>query len=134
MEPRMSMITLGVNDLQESYDFYTKIVGFPSEKGIEGGRVAFFTLKNMLFSLYPRNLLAENALVANDGSGFSGMTLAYNVKSKEEVDEIIKTLRQAEVKITKEPQDTFWGGYDAYFQDPDGYLWEIAWNPFVSIE
>jgi catechol 2,3-dioxygenase-like lactoylglutathione lyase family enzyme len=134
MEPRISMITLGINDLQKSYDFYSTIVGFPSEKGIEGGQVAFFTLKNMLLSLYPRDLLARDALVANDGSGFSGMTLAYNVKTKEEVDEIINTLRQAEVKITKEPQDTFWGGYDAYFQDPDGYLWEVAWNPFVSIE
>jgi catechol 2,3-dioxygenase-like lactoylglutathione lyase family enzyme len=107
MEPRISIVTLGVNDLQKSFDFYSRIIGFPSEKGIEGGQVAFFTLKNLLFSLYPRGLLAEDALVANDGSGFSGMTLAYNVKTKEEVDEITKNLRQAEVKITKEPQDTF---------------------------
>jgi uncharacterized glyoxalase superfamily protein PhnB len=88
----------------------------------------------MLLSLYPRDLLAEDALVPSDGNGFSGMTLAYNVKTREEVDEIIKILHQAGVKITKEPQDTFWGGYDAYFQDPDGYLWEIAWNPFIWIE
>jgi catechol 2,3-dioxygenase-like lactoylglutathione lyase family enzyme len=134
MEPRISMVTLGVNDLQKSYDFYSKIVGFPSEKGIEGGQVAFFTLKHMLFSIYPRDLLAEDALVPSDGSGFSGITLAYNVKTRAEVDEIIEKLHQAGVKITKEPQDTFWGGYDAYFQDPDGYLWEIAWNPFVEID
>ncbi len=134
MEPRISMVTLGVNDLQKSYDFYSKIVGFPSEKGIEGGQVAFFTLKRMLFSIYPRDLLAEDALVPSDGSGFSGITLAYNVKTRAEVDEIIEKLHQAGVKITKEPQDTFWGGYDAYFQDPDGYLWEIAWNPFIWIE
>ncbi len=134
MEPRISMVTLGVNDLQKSFDFYSRIIGFPSEKGIEGGMVVFFSLNHMLFSLFPKDKLAEDALVPNDGSGFSGMTLAYNVKTKEEVDEIIKTLRQAEVKITKEPQDTFWGGYDAYFQDPDGYLWEVAWNPFGEIE
>lgn len=134
MEPRISMVTLGVNDLQKSFDFYSRIIGFPSEKGIEGGMVVFFSFNHMLFSLFPKDKLAEDALVPNDGSGFSGMTLAYNVKTKEEVDEIIKTLRQAEVKITKEPQDTFWGGYDAYFQDPDGYLWEVAWNPFGEIE
>lgn len=134
MEPRISMVTLGVNDLQKSFDFYSRIIGFPSEKGIEGGMVVFFSLNHMLFSLFPKDKLAEDALVPNDGRGFSGMTLAYNVKTKEEVDEIIKTLRQTEVKITKEPQDTFWGGYDAYFQDPDGYLWEVAWNPFVEIE
>ena len=134
MEPRISMVTLGVNDLQKSYDFYSKIIGFPSEKGIEGGKVAFFTLNHMLLSLYPRDKLAEDALVPSDGSGFSGMTLAYNVKTRQEVDEIIEKLHRAGVKITKEPQDTFWGGYDAYFQDPDGYLWEIAWNPFVWIE
>jgi catechol 2,3-dioxygenase-like lactoylglutathione lyase family enzyme len=134
MEPRITMVTLGVRDIEKSYDFYSRIVGFPSEKGIEGGRVVFFTLTHMLLSLYPRDLLAEDALVPSDGNGFSGMTLAYNVKTREEVDEIIKILHQAGVKITKEPQDTFWGGYDAYFQDPDGYLWEIAWNPFVEID
>ncbi len=134
MEPRISMVTLGVNNIQKSYDFYSKIIGFPSEKGIEGGRVVFFQLNHLLLSLFPRDQLADDALVLNDGSGFSGITIAYNVRSKQEVDEIIEKLHWAGVKITKEPQDTFWGGYDAYFKDPDGYLWEIAWNPFVEIE
>jgi uncharacterized protein len=134
MEARISMVTLGVNDIQKAYDFYSKIIGFPSEKGIEGGRVVFFTLNHMLLSLFPKDQLAEDALVPNDGSGFAGITLAYNVRTRQEVDEIIGKLHRAGVKITKEPQDTFWGGYDAYFQDPDGYLWEIAWNPFVWIE
>ena len=134
MEARISMVTLGVSDVQKSFDFYSKVVGFPSEKGIEGGVVAFFQLKNILFSLYPRDKLAEDALVANDGSGFSGVTLAYNVKSKQEVDDIIEKLHWAGVKVTKEPQDVFWGGYHAYFQDPDGNLWEVAWNPFFEIE
>jgi uncharacterized glyoxalase superfamily protein PhnB len=113
MEPRITMVTLGVNNIQQSYDFYSKIVGFPSEKGIEGGVVVFFNLNHIVFSLYSRDKLAEDALVPNDGSGFSGITLAYNVKTKQEVDAIIEKLHKARVKITKEPQDTFWGGYDA---------------------
>lgn len=133
MEPRLSIITLGVNDIQKSYDFYSKIIGFPSEKGIEGD-IVFFNLNHMILALYPRDKLAEDACVTNDGRGFSGITLAYNVRAKQEVDEIIAHLKNEGVKITKEPQDTFWGGYDAYFQDPDGYLWEIAWNPFTQIE
>jgi len=134
MEPRITMITLGVNDLHKSYDFYSKIVGFPSEKGIENEAVVFFNLNNILFSLYPRDKLAEDALVANDGRGFSGFTLAYNVKTKQEVDDLIEKLHWAGVKVTKEPQDVFWGGYHAYFQDPDRYLWEVAWNPFFKVE
>jgi hypothetical protein len=128
------MVTLGVTDIEKSYDFYSRIIGFPSQKGIEGGSVVFFTLNHITLSLYPKDKLAEDALVPNDGSGFSGITLAYNVKTRREVDEIIEKLHQAGVRITKEPQDTFWGGYDAYFQDLDGYLWEIAWNPFVVFE
>lgn len=134
MEPRISMVTLGVEDLQKSFDFYSKIIGFPSEKGIEGGAVAFFKLQHIILSLYPKDKLAEDALVISEGSGFPGFTLAYNVKSKQEVDEIITKLHWADVKVTKEPQDVFWGGYHAYFQDPDGYLWEVAWNPFFEFE
>ncbi len=136
MEARITMVTLGVNDIQKSFDFYSRIIGFPSEKGLEGGSVAFFNLNHLLLSLYPRDKLAEDATVPNDAvaGGFSGITLAYNVKSKEEVNAIIDHLRQNGVKIAKEPQDVFWGGYHAYFQDPDGYLWEVAWNPFIWIE
>ena len=133
MEPRITMVTLGVNNIQQSYDFYSKIVGFPSDKGIEGD-IVFFNLQHMLLALFPKDKLAEDARVSNDGTGFSGITLAHNVKTREEVDAIIDKLRKAGVTITKEPQDTEWGGYDAYFQDPDGYLWEIAWNPYSWIE
>ena len=131
MEPRISIITLGVNNLQKSFDFYSKIIGFPSDKGIEGD-IAFFNLQHMLLALYPKDKLAEDAMVPNDGRGFAGITLAYNVKTREEVDVIIGDLRHAGVKITKQPQETFWGGYDAYFQDPDGYSWEVAWIPDFS--
>jgi uncharacterized glyoxalase superfamily protein PhnB len=127
------MVTLGVRDIQKAYDFYSKIIGFPSKKGIEGD-IVFFNPRHIVLALYPKDKLAEDARVPNDGSGFSGITLAYNVKTKQEVDEVIDKLHKAGVKITKEPQDTFWGGYDAYFQDVDGYLWEIAWNPFTWIE
>ncbi len=133
MEPRITIVTLGVSDVQKSYDFYSRIVGFPSEKGLEG-EIVFFNLNHMILSLFPRDKLAEDACVPNDGGGFSGITLAHNVKTREEVDRIFKNLRQFGVKITKEPQPTGWGGYDAYFQDPDGYLWEVAWNPFTWVE
>jgi uncharacterized protein len=133
MEPRITIVTLGVNNIQQSYDFYSRIVGFPSDKGIEG-EIVFFNLRHMVLALYPKDKLAEDARVPNDGTGFSGITLAHKVKTKEEVDTSIEKLRTAGVKITKEPQDTEWGGYDAYFQDLDGYLWEIAWNPFSWIE
>jgi uncharacterized protein len=134
MEPRISMITLGVKDIQKSFDFYSRILGFPSEKGIENGAVAFFQLNHLMLSLYPLDKLAEDALVPNDGSGFSGITLAYNVRSKEEVDSTIKHIRAAGGKVSKEPQEVFWGGYHAYIQDPDDYSWEVAWNPFFWVE
>jgi uncharacterized glyoxalase superfamily protein PhnB len=121
MEPRLSIITLGVNDIQKSYNFYSKIVEFSSKKGIEG-EIEFFNLHHLALALYLKDKLALDACVPEDGNGFSGVTLAHNVKSKCEVDEIIEKLRKAGVKNTKEPQDTFWGGDDAYFQDPDGYL------------
>src|SRR4030043_1203462 len=129
MEARITIVTLGVNNIQQSYDFYSRIVGFTSDKGIEG-EIVFFNLRHIVLALYPKDKLAEDARVPNDGTGFSGITLAHNVMTKEEVDAIIEKLRTAGVKITKEPQDTEWGGYDAYFQDLDGYLWEIAWNPY----
>jgi catechol 2,3-dioxygenase-like lactoylglutathione lyase family enzyme len=128
MEPRISMITLGVRDVQVSYNFYSKILGFPSPKGIEGD-IVFFNINHMLLAICPKEKLAEDACLPDDGSGFSGNTLVHIVKSQQEVDEIIQNLRKAGVRITKEPQYTFWGGYDAYFQDPDGYSWEITWIP-----
>jgi catechol 2,3-dioxygenase-like lactoylglutathione lyase family enzyme len=133
MEPRISIVTLGVKNIQQSYDFYSKIVEFMSDKGIEGD-IVFFNLQHMQLALYPKDKLAEDAGVPNEGTGFAGITLAHNVKNKEEVDSIIEKVRKAGVKITKEPQETFWGGYDAYFQDLDGYLWEVAWNPFFHFE
>lgn len=133
MEPRISVITIGVKDLKKSYSFYKNIVGLPSKDGIQGD-IVFFQLSHLILALHPKDLLAKDAHVPNDSKGFSGITLAHNVKTKKEVDVLIKKLCDANVKITKEPQDTEWGGYDAYFQDPDGYLWEVCFNPFFWIE
>jgi catechol 2,3-dioxygenase-like lactoylglutathione lyase family enzyme len=133
MEPRITLITLGVTDLKKSFEFYKNILGFPSKAGIEGD-IAFFQLNHMWLALFPRDLLAQDAGVPNNGKGFAGISLAHNVKSKEEVDALIEKLKNAGVTIIKEPHPTEWGGYDAYFQDVDGYLWEVAWNPFSWIE
>ncbi len=133
MEPRISVVTLGVKNLEKSFLFYKDTVGLPSKDGIQGD-IVFFQLNHLILSLHPKEMLAKDARVANDGTGFSGITLAHNVKTKEEVDSLIKKLRSAGATITKEPQDTEWGGYDAYFQDPDGYLWEICFNPFFWVE
>lgn len=87
-----------------------------------------------MLGLYPRALLAEDALTSPQGSGFSGITLAHNTRSESEVDEIIRDLKDKGVKIVKEPQKVFWGGYSSYFADPDGYLWEVAYNPFFPFD
>ena len=133
MEPRISIVTLGVRDVQVSYDFYSKILGFPSVKGIEGD-IVFFSLEHLLLAICPRDKLAEDACVPDEGSGFSGVTRAHNVESRHEVDRIVQNLREAGVRITKKPQPTFWGGYDAYLQDPDGNSWELTWIPTSWLE
>lgn len=133
MEPRLTMISLGVSDITTSFNFYKNILGLPSKEGITGD-IAFFQLKSVWLALYPRDLLAKDAGVNDEGKGFGGITLAHNVKTKNEVDLLIEKVREAGMAITKEPQNTEWGGYDAYFQDPDGHLWEIAWNPYFWVE
>jgi len=87
-----------------------------------------------VLALFPRRALAEDALTSPEGSGFSGFTLAYNARSESEVDEIIRDLKSKGVKIAKEPQKVFWGGYSSYFVDPDDYHWEVAYNPFFPFD
>jgi catechol 2,3-dioxygenase-like lactoylglutathione lyase family enzyme len=130
MEPRISIVTLVVRDAQASYDAHSNILGLPSVKGIEDD-IGFLSLDHMLLAVCPKDKPAEDACMPDDGSGF---TLVHNVKSKREVDEIVRNLKVAGVKITKEHQNTFWGGYDAYFQDPDGYSWELTWIPLSWLE
>ena len=131
MEPRISIITLGVEDLERSAEFY-KQLGLPT-KGNEGG-IVFFNLKGTWLALYPKKLLAQDAKVADNGAGFPSFTLAHNVRTTEEVDTIMKDAEAAGAVITDPAHDREWGGYSGYFKDPDGYLWEIAWNPHFWVE
>jgi catechol 2,3-dioxygenase-like lactoylglutathione lyase family enzyme len=129
----LHLVTLGVRNLEVSRKFYTEILGWkPSAAGNEG--VAFFQAGGVVLGLYPRAALAEDALTSPEGSGFSGITLAYNARSESEVNEIISDLKSKGVKIVKEPQKVFWGGYNSYFADPDDYLWEVAYNPFFPFD
>ncbi len=127
MQPRISMITLGVKDLERSARFYEEGLGLPRMQ-FEGGAV-FFQLNGSWLGLYPWDALAEDASVEKEGKGFRGVTLAHNVETKQEVDQLMKQAEQAGAQVEKLPQDVFWGGYSGYFSDPDGHLWELAWNP-----
>ena len=133
MRQRISLITLGVRDFERSLKFYRDGLGWRLSSA-SGDDVAFFQMGGVVFGLYPRHKLAEDANVAAQGGGFSGVTLAYNTKSKQEVEEVLELARGLGAKITKEAQDVFWGGYHGYFADPDGYLWEVAWNPFFEFD
>lgn len=127
MEPRISLITLGVSDLQRSVQFYRNGLGLPMQNDAEA--IAFFPLQGTWLALYPRDALAADARVASEGSGFSGITISHNVRSKQEVDELLHMAVQGGAKLVKEAMEADWGGYSGYFADPDGHLWEVAWNP-----
>ncbi|MCH1912671.1 VOC family protein [Leptospira noguchii] len=127
MQPRMNLITLGVRDLEKAVHFYEQGLGFPKMKF--EGNVAFFMLNGTWLALYPWEELAADVGVSAEGDGFRGFTIAYNGRSKEEVDQVIAKAEKVGAKIVKRPQDVFWGGYSGYFQDPEGFYWEVAWNP-----
>lgn len=130
MEQRLTFITLGVKDLKSSIDFYTQKFGWkPSDMSSDD--LIVFKLNDILLALYPAGELAKDAMVNPSGNGFKGFTLAYNVKSEKEVDDLIGELKNKGVKIIKEPQKVFWGGYSSYIADPDENLWEIAYNPYL---
>jgi catechol 2,3-dioxygenase-like lactoylglutathione lyase family enzyme len=131
MKPRMSMITLGVDDLKRSIDFYKVGLGFPRQG--EGDEVAFFNLNGTWLGLYGRTALAEDAEVNPEGSGFNSFAIAHNVSSEKEVEEVMQQAVKAGATLVKKPQKVFWGGFSGYFKDPDGHLWEVAHNPFSWI-
>ena len=133
MNQHLHLITLGVRDFETSRKFYTEILGWKPTSG-SNDDIAFFQAGGMALAIYPREKLAEDALTSPEGSGFAGITLAYNARSEAEVDEIISDLKSKGVKIAKEPQKVFWGGYSSYFADPDGYHWEVAYNPFFAFD
>jgi hypothetical protein len=138
MKARISLITLGVDDLQAAVSFYRDGLGLATEGIIgsefEEGAVAFFDLQaGLKLGLFARKSLAKDAGLAGPrgGADFSqaNMSLAHNVASKAEVDQVMAQAATAGAKLLKPAEDTFWGGYAGYFQDPDGHLWEVAWNP-----
>lgn len=131
MEPRISIITLGVTDLERSYKFYHEGLGLPTSRKPESG-IIFFQTGGVCLALYPLDKLAEDVSPnqSSERGQFSGITLAHNTKSKDEVDAILSLAEKAGGKIEKPAQDVFWGGYSGYFSDPDGYLWEVAYGNF----
>ena len=133
MNQRLHLVTLGVRDFEKSKKFYEETLGWKPAIA-SSDDVAFFQAGGVVFAIYPREKLAEDALTSAMGSGFAGFTLAHNAKSESEVDEIIADLKSKGEKIVKEPQKVFWGGYSSYFADPDGYLWEVAYNPFFPFD
>lgn len=133
MDPRLSVVTLGVRDLARARKFYEGGLGWKVAKG-SNEHVVFFDLGGLVLSLFPREELAKDALVDEKGSGFAGFSLAQNVRDRAAVDRTLEDARKAGAKIVKPAQEVFWGGYSGYFADPDGNLWEIAHNPFWRLE
>lgn len=131
MEPRISIVTLGVSDLDRAVAFY-EAMGLTRHQGVSEG-VAFFQMGGMILGLWPRANLAEDAGVDPRGSGFSGISLAYNVRAREEVGQVLDAAEKAGGVIVKPAQEAFWGGWYGYFEDPDGHLWEVAHNPGFPI-
>ena len=131
MEQRITFITLGVNDLKTSIDFYENKFGWKRSE-MSNDDMILYQLNGIHIALYPRVELAKDATIDSQGDGFKGFTISYNVWSEKEVDNLIKLLRDKGVKIIKEPQKVFWGGYSSYIADPDGNLWEIAYNPYLK--
>jgi catechol 2,3-dioxygenase-like lactoylglutathione lyase family enzyme len=134
MKPRITVLTIGVDDLERSLAFYRDGLGLSTE-GIVGtefehGAVAFFDLQSGLkLAIWNRNDIAHDAAIAKTAPSPTEFTLGHNVSSKEEVDLVMEQASKAGAKIIKPAQETFWGGYAGYFQDPDAHLWEVLWNP-----
>lgn len=139
MKPRIAVITIGVDDLDESLRFYRNGLGLPTE-GIIGtefeyGAVAFFDLQaGLKLAIWPRESIARDAAIAVGPSSPTEFTLGHNVSSKDEVDEVMRQASEAGAVVVKDAQDTFWGGYAGFFQDSDGHLWEVAWNSAWQVE
>jgi uncharacterized protein len=131
MEQRISIVTLGVADLTRSREFYERLGWRPSSAS--SAEIVFFQAGGMALALYPRAVLAKDAGIAPEGYAFPGFTLAYNARTREQVDAVLAEAQKSGATILKPAHEAFWGGYSGYFSDPDGFLWEVAWNPFFAI-
>jgi catechol 2,3-dioxygenase-like lactoylglutathione lyase family enzyme len=127
MEQRLSLVTLGVADVACSRRFYERLGWKVS--GASNESIAFFQLGGVALALFGRAALARDAGLPGEGRGFGGITLAHNVRAREEVDAVLARAKEAGARILKSAEDAFWGGYSGYFADPDGHPWEVAWNP-----
>jgi predicted lactoylglutathione lyase len=131
MEQRVSLVTLGVADLKRSREFYERLGWRRSMAKAEG--VVFFQAGGMALALFPRQELAKDANVTPQGDGFRAISLAYNARNRAEVNAVLDEAEAAGAKLVKPAQDAWWGGYSGYFSDPDGFLWEVGWNPSFAM-
>ena len=134
MKPRITLITLGVDDLERAVRFYSDGLGLETEGIVgtefENGAVAFFDMQaGLKLALWPRKSLSHDTGLPVRSPSSTDFTIGHNVSSKAEVDVVMQQARRAGAVIVKPAHDTFWGGYAGYFQDPEGHLWEVAWNP-----
>ena len=130
MEPRVTLITVGIRDLERAVRFYRDGMGWKrSSIGQETGEVAFFHTGGCVLALWLRDELAKDVGISSEGSGFSGFSLAHNVRTRDEVDEVLLAAQNAGGRIVRPGVTKEWGGYAGYFADPEGVLWEVAWNP-----
>lgn len=139
MKPRINVITLGVSDLERSLAFYRDGLGLPTEgiigKEFEHGAVAFFNLQaGLRLAIWPRKSISHDSGLPLGSPSPTEFTLGHNVSSKSEVDAVMEQAKKAGAVIVKPAQDTFWGGYAGYFQDPDRHLWEVVWNPQLVVQ
>jgi len=132
MEQRLSLVTLGVRDMARARGFYERLGWRASSASNDG--VTFFKAGGVVLGLYGREALAEDASVSAEGSGFAGVALAHNTASRAAVDAVIVEAEAAGGTVVKPAEDVFWGGYSGYFADPDGHLWEVAWNPHFPFD
>lgn len=136
MKPSITVLTLGVDDLNRAYSFYRDGLGFPSEGVLgaddEHGGVAFFDLNaGLKLAIWSRADIASDAGLPVSPAAPTNFTIGHNVRTRSEVDEVMQLAIKSGAKLVKPPHDTFWGGYAGYFQDPEGHLWEVVWNPHL---
>ncbi|MCX5494147.1 VOC family protein [Kaistia dalseonensis] len=132
LAPRLSIVTLGVANVQKARAFYEALGWQASSASREA--ITFFQLSGVVLALFERNALADDATVAPAGDGFRGVTLAHNVESEAAVDAALAHAVRSGARLVKPASKVFWGGYSGYFSDPDGHLWEVAYNPFISFD